>query len=114
MADLEELSRAVDAYRYDDWSLDQFADWFRSASRRKFAESQEVRAAILEIDALFSRLDFEGLGESDFREELANAIAPFASGPVYALARKIVIGDPQIQARSASWSFRRAYQASAA
>jgi hypothetical protein len=77
--EIKDLSLAVDKYRHRQMSLDQFADWFRGVSRRKFAESEEVRNAILEIDSAFSRLDFDGIGETKFRQELANAIRPFAS-----------------------------------
>jgi hypothetical protein len=79
MMTLNDLSRAIAAYQSGQSSLDQFADWFRSVSRRKFAEPEEVRNAILEIDSTFSRLEFEGLSEREFRQELANAVRPFAS-----------------------------------
>ena len=44
--------------------------------------------------------------EDSFREKLAEAIAPFVVGPVYAPAREIVYGKPAQQARSANHSFR--------
>jgi hypothetical protein len=76
--EVDDLSQAIEAYKKGRSTLDQFADWFRGVSRQKFAESVQVQQAILEIDSLFSRLDFEGLPEASFREELANAVHPFA------------------------------------
>jgi hypothetical protein len=78
MADLEDLARAVRAYERDEWSLDQFADWFRNVSRRKFAEPVEVRKAIFEIDAIFSEMHYAHKSQAEFRKELANAVRPFA------------------------------------
>lgn len=78
MLDLFQVSQAVENYKSGQWSLDQFADWLRAASRRKFSESEEVLKALLEIDSLLSQLDFEGLPESSFRMELANTVHPFA------------------------------------
>jgi hypothetical protein len=72
-----DVSKAIDAYRDGEWTLDQFADWLRVAARRKFSETPEVLAALLEIDSMFSRIDFDGLSEASFREELANAVRPF-------------------------------------
>ena len=77
--EVDDLSQAIEAYRKGRSTLDQFADWFRGVSRQKFAESIQVQQAILEVDALFSRLDFESLPEASFREELAGAVRPFAS-----------------------------------
>ncbi len=71
---IEDLSKAVFDYESGRWSLDQFADWFRHVSRPKFAESPQVLNAILEIDSLFSRLDHDGIEESEFRRELANTL----------------------------------------
>jgi len=77
--DIEQLAKAVSDYENGRSSLDQFADWFRSASRSKFAQSPEVLNAILEIDSLFSRLDYEGLKEPEFRRELAIVVRPFVA-----------------------------------
>ena len=65
--EVDDLSQAIEAYKKGRSTLDQFADWFRGVSRQKFAESVQVQQAILEIDSLFSRLDFEGLPEASFR-----------------------------------------------
>jgi len=74
--EIKHLSLAVGKYRDGQMSLDQFADWFRAVSRRKFAESEEVRSAILEVDSAFSRLDFDGIDEAEFRRELESAVHP--------------------------------------
>jgi hypothetical protein len=92
MLSAEDLAQAASAYKSGSASLDQFADWFRVVSRRKFSESPEVLHAIQEIDAAFSRLDFEGIDETEFREELDNAIRPFASSVT---AINVLCGDPQ-------------------
>jgi hypothetical protein len=77
MLDLAQISQAVENYKNGQWSLDDFADWFVPVSRRKFSESPEVLKALLQIDSLVSQLYFDGLSESVFREELANAVRPF-------------------------------------
>jgi hypothetical protein len=77
MLEIADVSRAVVAYRSGETSLGQFADWLRAVSRQKFAESEEVRNAILEIDSLLSEVDYGGMSEVDFRKELANAARPF-------------------------------------
>jgi hypothetical protein len=79
MLEIADVSRAVAAYQSGETSLGQFADWLRAVSRRKFAESEEVRNAILEVDALFSEMDFGEMSEIQFREELAKAARPFVS-----------------------------------
>jgi hypothetical protein len=77
MLDLAQISQVVENYKNGQLSLDQFADWFLSVSRRKFSESGEVLTALLQIDSLLSQLYFDGLVESEFREELAKALLPF-------------------------------------
>jgi|HubBroStandDraft_3_1064219.scaffolds.fasta_scaffold27881_3 hypothetical protein len=79
MLEIADVSRAIAAYQNGETSLGQFADWLSAVSRRKFAESEEVRAAILELDSLFSEVNYGGMSEVEFREELASAIRPFAS-----------------------------------
>jgi hypothetical protein len=93
MPSLDDLSQAVSAYENREASLDEFADWFRAASRSKFAEDQAVLDAYLDIEAAFSELYYGGATEEKFREELAGAVRPFVRGPVYARAHKIVIGN---------------------
>jgi hypothetical protein len=74
MLEIADVSKAVVAYQSGETSLGQFVDWLRAASRRKFAESEEVRNAILEIDSLLSEMDYGGMREVEFRKELANAV----------------------------------------
>lgn len=77
MLTLDDLSQAVHAYQYRRASLDQFADWFRLASRTKFAAPAAVLDACFAIDAVLSRLEIEEISENELRGELANAILPF-------------------------------------
>jgi hypothetical protein len=110
MADLEDLARAVRAYERDEWSLDQFADWFRDVSRRKFAEPVEVRKMIFEIDGLFSEMHFAGKAEAEFRQELANAIAPLWQVEIGQIENRssrllAVIGKPLVYGGTAIASF---------
>jgi hypothetical protein len=78
MLSIADLSQAIAAYNDGNVSLDQFADWFHQASRAKFGYSAPVRSLCLEIDLAFSRLDYDGINEDEFRRELANTILPFA------------------------------------
>jgi hypothetical protein len=87
MLEIADVFRAIAAYQSGKTSLGEFADWLRSVSRRKFAESQEVRDAILEIDSLYSEVYFGEMPEGKFREELASAIRPFALPEQWVIAK---------------------------
>jgi hypothetical protein len=78
MLEIDDVLRAIADYQSGRASLGEFADWLRAASRKKFAESEEVRHAICEADSLYSEVCFGGMSEAKFREELASAIRPFA------------------------------------
>lgn len=74
---LADLSQAISAYRRGSVSLDKFEDWFRTASRSMFGESEDVLRACLAIETAFSELGNGEMHEPEFAEELANAIGPF-------------------------------------
>ncbi len=76
-----DLEQAIEAYSSNTVSLDQFADWYDNASRGKFGASKDVLSLCLEIDLALSNLQFEGISEGQFREELATVVRPFA--PAY-------------------------------
>src|SRR2546423_15453068 len=74
----EDISQAVDAYRSHQSSLDQFAEWLECVSRHKFAEAPQILEMIQAIDAAYSEYYYSQIGEDALRQELANAIRPFA------------------------------------
>jgi len=75
---LDDLSRAVAAYRDGNMSLDAFEDWFRTNSRGMFGENEEVLEACLAVEAAFSSLRYDG-DLAQFRKELGSAIRPLAT-----------------------------------
>ena len=78
MQTLDDLSQAVHAYQTGEAPLADFEDWFRRASRNRFASPVAVRDVYDAVDMAFVRLDEAEISETEFREELANAIRPFA------------------------------------
>lgn len=95
MLSVADLSEAVSAYRTGSVSLSKFEDWFRTASRSMFGESEDVKNACLAIEAAFSELRNGEMSESEFGRELANAICPFVQNTASAeLNIRIVFGLP--------------------
>lgn len=60
MLALNEVELAVSKYLNNQWSVDQFEDWFYDNSRSMFGESPEVLSACMSIDEALSRYHFEG------------------------------------------------------
>lgn len=99
MLSLNDLSQAVSAYLEGNASLDEFADWFRIASRARFGEDADVLDACVNIDERLSELHYGDIDENKFRDGL-KYLLPFVLGPVYSPAREIVIGMPRVRSRS--------------
>jgi hypothetical protein len=73
----EELADHVAAYCSERISLKQFEDWFEANSAGAY-DVPDLLEKCAAIDAAFSQYYFDHIGESALREELANAIRPFA------------------------------------
>jgi hypothetical protein len=86
MSMLADLSQAVAAYRSGNKSLDEFEDWFRTRSRKMFAEGQQAIDICAAVEAAFSRHSFEGLDEDGLKSELAKIDIPFAPPAVFRVA----------------------------
>lgn len=71
MLSLSDLSQAISAYRNGSVSIDNFEDWFRTASRGMFGDSKEVLNVCLAIEAAFSELRYSGMSNSEFGAALA-------------------------------------------
>jgi len=103
---MQALENAVKDYRSGKLSLDAFEQWFRDNSRGMFGESGDVLEACLAIESAFSLLRFDDVSEDEFREELAEAIRPFASRAVENLAQISLESHPVLL------SFDRAFDQS--
>jgi len=84
MSMLADLSQAVAAYRSGNQSLDEFEDWFRTRSRKMFAEGQQAIDICAAVEAAFSRHSFEGdFDEDGLKAELGKIDIPFAPPAVF-------------------------------
>ena len=86
MSMLADLSQAVAAYRSGNKSLDEFEDWFRTSSRKMFAQGQQAIDICAAVEAAFSRHSFEDLDEDGLKAELAKIDIPFAPPAVFRAA----------------------------
>jgi hypothetical protein len=86
MSMLADLSQAVAAYRSGNQSLDEFEDWFRTRSRKMFAEGQQAIDICAAVEAAFSRHSFEDLDENGLKGELGKIYIPFAPPAVFRAA----------------------------
>ena len=86
MSMLADLSQAVAAYRSGNKSLDEFEDWFRTGSRKMFAQGQQAIDICAAVEAAFSRHSFENLDEDGLKAELGKIDIPFAPPAVFRAA----------------------------
>lgn len=107
MLNLIHLRQAIDAYSNQEASIDEFADWFRAASRLRFDADEPAQDAISKIDDLFSLLYHNEISEQEFSRSLHEAIRPFLSSYM------TVYGIPAQIDRSSTRSLVRAYAATA-
>ncbi len=77
MFSLKELQRRFDAYKDDRISRVEFRDWFEANSYDAY-EDVVLRPVCVAIDTAFSEYLFDDIGEDALKQELANAIRPFA------------------------------------
>ena len=78
MFSLEQLQRKFDAYKDARISRVEFRDWFEANSYDAY-EDEALRPVCVAIDTAFSEYLFDDIGEHVLKQELANAILPFAS-----------------------------------
>src|ERR1019366_6880053 len=74
----KQLVDAVEAFRAGNLSLDQFEDSFRGIAQLLFAQSHDVRQAIIVIENLLAELRAGYIQTPEFLGELVTAIHPFA------------------------------------
>jgi hypothetical protein len=82
MLNLDELLEQVAACRDEKLSIDDFEDWFRTASKGVYSRQDDASKASAAIEAAFSKFDFQGIDEPSLRGELAAAVLPFAMDTV--------------------------------
>jgi len=105
MLKLDELAFQVKSFRTGQADLDQFEDWFRTNSRGAYRRRGEgLSDVVAAIEAALSRYHFEGLDESEMREELASAIRPFESSSHARTYDLVCVGEPPVKTRSISRS----------
>jgi len=61
-------------------------DWFRTRSRKMFAEGQQAIDICAAVEAAFSRHSFEDLDENGLKGELGKIYIPFAPPAVFRAA----------------------------
>lgn len=100
----KQLEQRVDAYRDDQISRQEFHNWFEDNSFDAYGPDSEVREACVAIDTAFSEYLSGEVGEESLKDQLENALRPFALSRAYAKPVEIVIGTPRFKATSASFA----------
>lgn len=93
MFTLEEISDKIVDYRHGLLSLGEFEEWFEDHATADAYDDPQLNLVCIAIDAALSAFHFDNIGADATKRELEHAIPQFPLGPVYARARKVVIGS---------------------
>jgi hypothetical protein len=77
MITVDELLQKAHEYQRKRMSLEQFEDWFESASTDAY-DVPELRELCVAVDGALAGYHYDYIGETSFRQELAAALRPFA------------------------------------